>query len=319
MPLNIATVAGLAIALSAGVWGLFWVPLYAIQATGVRELWASAMFLLTPAPVAFLAAHRFGRDIRANRETWLLGSACGVSVVLYTLGLLTSDVVRVTYLFYLMPIWTSLLALIFLGETLSNIRRFAIVGALVGLVCLLGFEEGIPWPRGLGDWCGLAAGVIWAGCLVTLRGEAEIDPWRATFCMLLVGGLFALCLAIALPEQRALVPSFTAIGRALPLAAVVGIAVFWPTSVAMLWGARFVFASTAALLTMSELIVATASATWALGTSIGIVGWIGAGLIAFCVTLDLGSQRRKQVDNAPSDVSAGSETLDAHVSQRERS
>jgi len=50
-------------------------------------------------------------------------------------------------------------------------------------------------------------------------------------------------------------------------------------------------APTAALLTMSEILVATLSASWLIGTDLEPLAWLGGGLIVAAVLLDLKLQQ----------------------------
>ena len=295
--------AGAAIFLSAAFWGLFWIPLRHFHELGIHALWSTALFLGAPIPLALLATWRYGRIRRETLPSLLaLGCGCGVSMVLYATGLTISDVIRVIYLFYLMPIWTTLLSYLFLRQPISKVRWAAVALALTGMCLLLGVENGFPWPRNVGDWCGVAAGVAWAACLVVLRAKAltehaahsSANAVAATAAMLCVGCVTALCLAIAIPEQRADAPTWDALSSAAGLALSIGCLVLWPTSVAMLWGAQYLFPGTAALLTMSELIVATLSAGLWLGTSLTPTATVGAFCILVAALADLTAQRHHE-------------------------
>ena len=66
-----------------------------------------------------------------------------------------------------------------------------------------------------------------------------------------------------------------------------GVIVVWPTMYGQLWGARFIPSTTAALLTMSEIMVATISSALLIGSELGLVAWSGGGLILVAIFLDL--------------------------------
>ena len=107
----------------------------------------------------------------------------GTTNAAFNWGVVIGDVVRVVLLFYLMPLWTVLLARLVLGERLtarggaahrawrwparrscSGRRRG---DAAAGLAALL------PLPRSLADWLGLVGGFSFALNNVMLRREAE--------------------------------------------------------------------------------------------------------------------------------------------------
>lgn len=292
-------VASACVFFSAGVWGLLWIPLRHVQSLGVVELWSTALFLGAPIPLAAFACWRFSHVHRAQiRSVLWLGAGCGLSVVLYATGLIIEDVIRVTYLFYLMPIWTTLISFFWLKEPISAVRWFAVVVAFAGLCLMLGIDEGLPWPRTTGDWCATAAGVLWALCLVGLRKQSGTAGLANTCSMFVFGFVIALGLAFSLAGQREMVPTSSALQSVLPIAFGVGCLAFWPTAVGMLWGATHLYPSTAALLTMSELIVATLSAGLWLGTSLTSAAKVGAICILLAAMADLWFQRRRDIDCA---------------------
>ncbi len=101
------------------------------------------------------------------------------------------DVVRVVLLFYLMPLWTVLLARWLLHEPLSPAARccawlLALAGALVVLWPPGG---GWPLPRSLPDWLGLAGGFAFALNNVMLRREAARSEGARALAMFVGGAL----------------------------------------------------------------------------------------------------------------------------------
>ena len=60
-----------------------------------------------------------------------------------------------------------------------------------------------------------------------------------------------------------------------------------PSMLGQIWGARRIPAPTAALLTMTEIIVATLSAYFLIGTELGTLAFIGGALIVLAVAIDL--------------------------------
>jgi drug/metabolite transporter (DMT)-like permease len=101
--------------------------------------------------------------------------ATGAAFSLYSSSLAMTEVVRAILLFYLTPVWGTLLGIAFLGERLTTPRLAALVLALIGLVVVLG-GDGFPRPRSAGDWLALASGFSWAlGALLVYRAE-EAGP-----------------------------------------------------------------------------------------------------------------------------------------------
>jgi len=229
----------LAVAMGSGLWGLFWIPLRYLDGAGIGSLWSVALVMsLSTIPAWFLTVRRNELSAMRELDAWLIGIALGTSTVLYFLGMIYSDVIRVIFLFYLLPIWTLLAARLIYGEPITPPRLLMIAITLTGLWLLLGGGTTSVWPTNIGDWCAIGAGACWGTSLALLRGRKDIPPFA------LVAVLF-------------------------------GMAALYPAMLGQVWGARRIPAPTAALLTMTEIIVATASAMLLIGSDLTAVAWLG--------------------------------------------
>lgn len=305
--LAVPTRGALAIGIGAGLWGLFWIPLRHLDDSGVPGLWSVACVTLTGAIAAMIIAALRRELCEVSRpEVIRVAVPLGLSTVLYFAGVLYSDVVRVVLLFYLLPVWTILAARILYGERVRTLQFVVIAAALVGLWLLLGGGARLPLPRNIGDACGLAAGFCWGVSLALLRGQSATPPYATTAATLLIAGGLAVVVALALSTNGLsdadhvviesgvagmLLPESLALLNALPLAFGFGAIILFPAMLGQIWGARLVPAPTAALLTMTEILVATVSATWLIGTELGGVSIAGGLLIVAAVLLDLRAQR----------------------------
>jgi drug/metabolite transporter (DMT)-like permease len=174
---------------------------------------------------------------------------------------------------------------------------FALLVALIGIWLLLG-AGGWPIPQNIGDVFGILAGMFWALGLTMMRGKQEMNALVVTGSALFFAFIMALCLGIIMhafvPDIQPAPPELdTIIAIALPLLAF-GILILWPSMVGQLWGAKYVAATTAALLTMSEILVATLSTALLEASSMEFVSWIGAGLILIAVLVDLFASKPPQ-------------------------
>ena len=88
------TLAKLACAYSGVVWGLFWIPLRALDGSGVTGAWATVLFYLVPA-VLFLpiALWRWRALLAGGWGLQLTDLVTGTAVVLYADGLVYTEVV----------------------------------------------------------------------------------------------------------------------------------------------------------------------------------------------------------------------------------
>lgn len=289
------TRGALAIAIGAGLWGLFWIPLRYLSDAGFGPLWSAAMVLAGGLPFAFLAAVRWG-EWRADHGPWVLlvGVGIGVSEVCYFYAVVSTDVVRAIFLFYMLPIWATLVDRIVFGVLLNPWRAFAILLAFAGLWLLLGGDGGLPVPRNAGDWAGLVAGFFWGATLSLVRGRAEVDPhWNAASAIFF-GCAFAVLVALFVGSAGV---SAGALTPSLALGVLVfGLVIFWPSMIGQLWGARLVPATRAALLTMTEIVVATVSAWALIGTSVTFLSLMGGLIIVAAVLIDIFGNAERAVD-----------------------
>src|ERR687898_2288809 len=191
-----------AVALSASLWGLWWLPLRALADAGLTGPALNAA-LYGIASVVLLPWYWRRRDRLAAGGLLLLGAGglFGAALVSWNLALILGEVVRVTLLFYLAPVWATLLALAVLREPVGGLRVISIVLGLAGAAVLLGFAQGLPLPRSLGDWLGLAAGVLFA-LSVTLGGKgAAISGLEQTLVSFAAAALLSLALLLVVPHQ----------------------------------------------------------------------------------------------------------------------
>lgn len=273
----------LAIVASGALWGLFWVPLRHFDEHGVNAGWASLMFfVVTLAAVLPFVARALPRF---SRRDLIAGLLTGSAFTLYTVSLVHTEVVRALLLFYLTPVWSTLLGFVFMGHAVTRQRAVALVLGIVGLLVVLDYRAGIPWPRNAGDWMALASGFVWACGTIGLyaRGAARIPDTVFAFA---VGGLLSSLGLLMLPQLGlGSAPAGEALGAMLPLVLVFAFFVFVPTNVLILWGSQRLNPGRVGVLLMSECVVGTGSAALFSGEpfgpreAIGSVLIIGAGAV----------------------------------------
>lgn len=280
------------VALGAALWGLFWIPLRFLDEKGVIGLWAVALvmgILIIPAMLALASTNKL--HTLKSTDAWIIGGALGLSTVLYFTGIIVSDVIRVVFLFYLLPVWTTLSARILYNEPITRSRLLVIAIALVGLWLLLGGGNSIPLPSNIGDWCGLLAGACWGVSLSAIRGKEDVDA-GAMVCTTAIGAT-VITLAIALllhlmgNTELATLPTVDSWPLVVSITLAFTTLLLLPSLVGQVWGAQRIAAPTAALLTMSEILVATVSAYVLVGTELNAISFIGALIIFIAVLIDI--------------------------------
>ena len=279
------------VALSALVWGCWWIPLREIDGHGLKGDWTSVAVLgiaalcLTP-----LILGRLGRLLRAGAMVWGAGLFFGAMFSTYQHGLITADVVRVTLLFYLAPVWGTLLGMVFLGTRFSLQRMVVIVLGFAGAAVVLDFDGGIPSPRGLGEWMGLASGIAFAiGATFAHKvvGDYELEK---VWLSLAFGALLSTVFALANPAFPT--PSADQVFAAAPFAFGVVVIILIPITWIMVWGAQRLDPGRIALLLMLEVVAASVTSALLAGEPYGIEKLIGTTMILTAGGVEALTQRK---------------------------
>ena len=163
----------LAIALGAAFWGLYWIPVRGIEeAAGVHAFWIGPI-IFGASSLLFVPFILFQwRNYVAHwRHILLPGLLAGSAFSLYIASLNLTDVVRAILLFYMSPLWSTLLGIVLLKERLTANRVIGLLLAFCGLYVVLVVESGLPIPRNTGDWFALLSGLCWS--IASVRSP----PW----------------------------------------------------------------------------------------------------------------------------------------------
>lgn len=279
----------------AGIlWGLFWLPVRALGDMGLEGAWpgmviyAGAVLFLLPVLII---------NWKTIRAVWkplaLSGLFTGTAFACYATSLLFTEVIRTILLFYLTPVWGTLLGIFFLKEKFTLSRAIALVCGLGGLLVVFGLGEEFPWPRNLGDWLALIAGMFWAlgtmllyrmGTVATLAQSLSFVSGAlvVTGAALLLGGdLFG-----ATPSPAILVD-------ALPAGLLAALYVV-PMLLLTVWPASRLSPARVGILLMSEVIVGVGSAAFLSGEPFGLRELLGTCLIVGAGVIEVLGQREKQ-------------------------
>ena len=271
----------LALVFNAFVWGVSWFPFRQIEAHGLHPVWTTALvygaiFLA----MSVLRRHAW-RAFAASPGLLLLGLAAGFTNVGFNWAVTQGDVVRVVLLFYLMPLWSVLLAWLFLGERPMPAALARMALALAGVAVVLKTPEAEwPLPASLADWLGVAAGFSFSVTNILLRRLRTVPGESRAFAMFggcaLVAGATALA-GTALGAMAAL-PPLAAAPDWLGWAALLG-AGFVLANVCLQYGAARLAASTTSVIMLSEVLFASISSV-ALGAGgMDARVWAGGSLI----------------------------------------
>ena len=257
---------------ASSMWGLLWVPMRLTESMGVAPLWVQ--FWFTSMPALFLAG-LYSPSLMRQRAFWpvyLISGICiGMGYTLYAVGLLVGSVSKTTVLFYLTPIWSTLLGMIFLGES-PGIRRWGAIAMATLGCCLVMRINPIEMQLEKVDLLGLLSGVFWGMGTVALRRYPEADYKNATMAQYVCGTLITGTAILILGTDT---PDIAANGKAALVGAVFGILVFMSSFLMIIRIMQYMSPGRVGILMLSEALVAVISAMFFLGELLSFDQWIG--------------------------------------------
>ncbi|MEO8525197.1 MAG: DMT family transporter [Caldimonas sp.] len=291
-----AGLAALALVLNALVWGTSWWPFRWLEAAGLHPLWATTIIFTIASMVIVAARPRAAAQVLTTPALWLLVVASGTTNAAFNWAVVIGDVVRVVLLFYLMPLWTVLLARIVLHERFTTAATLRIALALTGAAIVLWPQTAasdftapslvaqLPLPRSLADWLGVVGGFSFAFNNVMLRREAGRPEEGRALAMFMGGAIVAGTLALALAANgQAPWPPAPSVGWLVPIAALT--VVFLASNLALQYGAARLPANRTAVVMLTEVVFASSSAVAFGGGMLTPQLAIGGGLIVASAVL----------------------------------
>ncbi len=290
--------AKLACLYAGAVWGLFWIPLRALEEAGINGLWITVVYFLIPTicliPVVILRwQHVKEGGVSLQITTMLSGGA----LLLYSTSIVYTDVVRAILLFYLTPIWATILARIFLGDLITPSRVIAMVLAILGMLTIFGLGARFPIPQNIGDWLGIGSGFLWAVAMVRIRKSESHSAIELTAGFFQWSLIFSSGAAFLLAPSQ--MPDIEQILPALPLLLIFTALLVLPGTYASLLGPKYLSPGIVGLLFMTEIIVGAISVALLAGEPFGIRELIGVLLIAGASMLEpLLALRRTSTNSA---------------------
>jgi drug/metabolite transporter (DMT)-like permease len=249
---------------NALVWGASWWPFRQMQGMGLHPLWATVLIYSFSVALILALRPKALRELLRTPSLWVLMLAAGTTNATFNWGVVIGDVVRVVLLFYVMPLWSVLLARVLLHEPITKAASLRVMLALLGAAVVLWPDQPLSWqslpvPRSLPDWLGVLGGFSFALNNVMLRREAHRSEEARALAMfgggMAVAGVLALMLATGgqVPWPPAPAPSWM-------LLALVMSALFLVGNLALQFGASRLPANVTAVVLVSEVVVASGTA-----------------------------------------------------------
>ena len=279
MSSNFESRAKLACLYAGGVWGLFWIPLRALEKEGINGLWVTVVYFLVPTifllPVGIL---RLKYLKLGGFNLQLTGMLSGGALMLYATSIVYTDVVRAMLLFYLTPVWGTILGRLYLDEDITPLRIFSMIIAIAGMLIIFGLGVKFPIPQNIGDWMGVASGLLWAVASTRIRLNQNASAIDMTLGFFFWATVFSILIAMALASN--FIPIASQVLPALPILLIFVTLFILPGTLATLWGPKFLNPGLVGLLFMTEIVVGSISVALLAGETFGIREIIGIVLIS---------------------------------------
>ena len=269
------------------LWGVYWAPLRQLEAILRAGPWitfaAVATGCLLLSPFGWWGRQRLKA---ANNRALLSIALGGASFVLYSNGLLYGRVAVVILLFYLTPVWSTLIVRFGLGWSVSWWRYAAIVSGLLGISLVLGANHySLPLPQAMGEWLGLLSGLLWslASTGIHVYSCTRAGETNFVFCAgaTVMAGILVLLLG-QMPFQNSAGLPLSALGWLFLLGGC-----WWAASLsAFMWATQKMEPARIGILLMSEVIVGTATAIVFAGEAFNTFMGLGAVLVILAGILE---------------------------------
>jgi len=278
MPTNapIALIPVICLLISSCLWGVFWYPLRQLEGLGLPGLWSTAIIFGSALTFSLVLVGLRRARIRSHPLLLiLLAIASGWCNVAFIQAVLSGNVVRVTLLFYLSPLWTVLLGRLILGERLQRSAQITMCIAMTGaLVMLWDRRLGFPWPQSQADWLAISSGLGFALSNVLVRKLYEEDIWIKTIFAWIGVVAFAV-IGILLSAS----PAPAVAMNTIVLTVVIGGGAMVCMTLLVLYGLTHMPAHRAAVILLFEILAGAVSAQWLTDEVVLIQEWTGGLLI----------------------------------------
>lgn len=276
----------LVVVLSGALWGFYWIPIRFLESQGLAGPSAGAFLNLAPAAILVAIAVWTGAKLQDFKESLLAGALIGLAIASFSAGLIYSSVARATLIFYLMPIWSTLIGMFWLAERVGWARYAGIACGLLGLIFLVSGKQSVP--LNLGDLLALISGIFWAIGAGLIKRKPNMPTIPIAAIQFIVAAIGSIVLLLLLNEPF---PNAKALIGVTPHIIAAAVFVLVPSVLGLTWAQKKLFPGRVGILLMSEVVVSILSAALLLPQErlLGLQ-WLGCLLIVGAFFLEtLGS------------------------------
>ena len=251
----------IAVFITSGLWGLYWIPQRALENGGLTGGWGTVsqyaipLIVLTP-----LIIWKFLKGKSTGLRLPMIGLFFGGGIACYANSFLLTDVMRVFILFYLMPVWTTIFEMIFFKQQPKWQRGVSLFLALLGLWIVFGKDGNLPFPVNVGDWLALLGGFLCAIGAIKLEEAKSEDITSLMYSFFFYGLLVTLFTSLIFSDAFGAFPEFASLVSMLPFLLILSLVFFIPSNIIILWSPSKIGAGLFSILVLSEIIFGTISA-----------------------------------------------------------
>ena len=262
--------------ITATLWGISWYPLRLAESYGISGLWTSLIIYSAALSCGVLV---FWRKLGEFRQQPFLLSAIAITNgwlnISFILAVIDGNVVRVVLLFYLSPLWSTLLGWIVLKEQLTRWSIATLAVAMIGaMIMLWDLELGFPWPQDYTDWLAITSGMAFSLSNVLVRKLQQISvrvkTISAWFGVTLIAAIWIILTDAATPQ----VDTQIWIGTTL-----IGCALIIIMTSTVVYGVTHMPVYRSAVILLFQLVAAAVSAQWLTDEVISGKEWLGGSMI----------------------------------------
>jgi len=260
----------------ATLWGVVWYPMRLLEVGGLQGIWLTLILFGAALAASLPFTYRaFAQFLQAPLGLSVLAAAAGWTNIAFVEAVLHGNILRVLLLFYLSPLWATLMGWLFLREHVSRVAAASLAIALAGAMLMLWNPDiGAPWPQSSADWFALSSGFAFALSNVATRGVQSASVGTKLFC---VGFGVSVMAATIIALVGAPLPSVSLgiFGGAVALG-VFGILVM---TLLVQYGVTHIPVYRSAVITFVELIAGAISQALLTDEVVSLREWIGGALI----------------------------------------
>lgn len=283
--------ASLIVVGTGAFWGVYWLPVRVLEGWGMAGAWGTVAITVAAVLVLLPLAIVKGTNLaQANRVALASIALGGAAFALYSIGFIYGRVAIIILLWFLSPVWSTLIARYLMGWKTPPLRMVAIVLGLLGLMVMLGADGGVPLPRGAGEWMSLSGGILWSFSTTGIRVKSDVPTITATLVFALGAAVTALVLAPMLepiptiPDQHSL--------KVVGVSLLTG-GIWWGlTLIALMWATVRLEPARVSILLMVEVFVGAVTAALFADETLHAIEIAGGVLVLFAGVLEVMPTRR---------------------------